>query len=361
LYTILDIETTGGKFNEEGITEIAIYKFDGDIVVDQFISLINPEKEIQKFVVQLTGINNNMLQNAPKFYEVAKRIIEITKDCTLVAHNTSFDYRILRTEFDRLGYDFTRNTLCTVELSQKLILDQPSYSLGKLIKALGIPMTDRHRANGDALATVQLFKLLLEKDIGKTIIQSSVKYHDRRVEKERLHKLIAAVPKELGLFYIHSANGKVIYLGRGKDVKSEVNKLFLKKTKRAIKIQNRATSISFEKTGNELFTRLKYYIELETLLPKFNFQKERKPFLQDFNSADFIIFDKGRTVEERAVILIENKKVYGYGYTNLAFQENNIEILKTILTPIEDKELAKAIIKKYLNRNNVQKIVRLEK
>jgi DNA polymerase-3 subunit epsilon len=361
LYTILDIETTGGKFNEEGITEIAIYKYDGHTVVDQFISLINPEKEIQKFVVQLTGINNKMLQNAPKFYEVAKRIIEITKDCTLVAHNTSFDYRILRTEFDRLGYDFNRNTLCTVELSQKLILDQPSYSLGKLIKALGIPMTDRHRATGDALATVQLFKLLLEKDVDKTIIQSSVKYHDRRVEKERLQKLIDLVPKALGLFYIHGSDGKVIYLGRGKDVKSEVNKLFLKQTKRATKIQDRATSISYEKTGNELFTRLKYYIELEALAPKFNFQKERKLSLQDFNNKDFILFEKGREIEERAVILIENREVFGYGYTNLAFQENNIDILKSILTPIKDKELAKAIIKNYLNKNNVQKLVRLEK
>jgi DNA polymerase-3 subunit epsilon len=361
LYTILDIETTGGKFNEEGITEIAIYKYDGHTVVDQFISLINPEKEIQKFVVQLTGINNKMLQNAPKFYEVAKRIIEITKDCTLVAHNTSFDYRILRTEFDRLGYDFNRNTLCTVELSQKLILDQPSYSLGKLIKALGIPMTDRHRATGDALATVQLFKLLLEKDVDKTIIQNSVKYHDRRVEKERLQKLIDLVPKALGLFYIHGSDGKVIYLGRGKDVKSEVNKLFLKQTKRATKIQDRATSISYEKTGNELFTRLKYYIELEALAPKFNFQKERKPSLQDFNNEDFILFEKGREIEERAVILIENREVFGYGYTNLAFQENNIDILKSILTPIKDKELAKAIIKNFLNKNNVQKLVRLEK
>jgi DNA polymerase-3 subunit epsilon len=361
LYTILDIETTGGKFNEEGITEIAIYKYDGHTVVDQFISLINPEKEIQKFVVQLTGINNKMLQNAPKFYEVAKRIIEITKDCTLVAHNTTFDYRILRTEFDRLGYDFNRNTLCTVELSQKLILDQPSYSLGKLIKALGIPMTDRHRATGDALATVQLFKLLLEKDVDKTIIQSSVKYHDRRVEKERLQKLIDLVPKALGLFYIHGSDGKVIYLGRGKDVKSEVNKLFLKQTKRATKIQDRATSISYEKTGNELFTRLKYYIELEALAPKFNFQKERKLSLQDFNNEDFILFEKGREIEERAVILIENREVFGYGYTNLAFQENNIDILKSILTPIKDKELAKAIIKNYLNKNNVQKLVRLEK
>jgi DNA polymerase-3 subunit epsilon len=157
LYAILDIETTGGQFNEEGITEIAIYKFDGHEIVDQFISLVNPEIPIQPFVVKLTGINNAMLRSAPKFFEVAKRIIEMTNDCVLVAHNADFDYRILRTEFRRLGYDFNVKTLCTVELSKRLLPEQPSHSLGKLVRALGIPMADRHRANGDAMATVKLF------------------------------------------------------------------------------------------------------------------------------------------------------------------------------------------------------------
>lgn len=359
LYAILDIETTGGKFNEEGITEIAIYKFDGHEVVDQFISLVDPEKPIQEFVVKLTGINNKMLRNAPKFYEVAKRIVEITKDCTLVAHNTSFDYRILSTEFGRLGYDYDRNTLCTVELSQKLILDQPSYSLGKLTKSLGIPMTDRHRASGDALATVQLFKLLLEKDNNKSIIQTSVKYHDKRVEKEKVKNLIDSIPAVLGLFYIHDTEGKVIFIGRGKNINSEVNKLFLKVTKRAAKIQDRANTISFEKTGNELFTRLKYDIELETLSPKFNFKKKRKITDQNFNNEDFIIIDKGREIEEHAIILIEKNEVFGIGYTNLAYQENQIDILKTLLTPVDNKQIAKTIIKNYLNKNKVQKIIRL--
>ena len=179
MYAIVDIETTGGKFNEEGITEIAIYKFDGHEVVDQFISLVNPERDIQPFVVQLTGINSNMLRNAPKFYEVAKRIIEITEDCILVAHNAQFDYRILGTEFRRLGYDYKRKTLCTVELSKDLIPGQASYSLGKLVRSLGIPVTDRHRASGDALATVKLFKLLLAKDTSKNIIQQSIKVNQK--------------------------------------------------------------------------------------------------------------------------------------------------------------------------------------
>ena len=116
MYAILDIETTGGKYNEEGITEIAIYRFDGDQIVDQFISLVNPERPIQPFVINLTGINNEMLRHAPKFYEVAKRIIEITDGCIMVAHNALFDNRILTTEFDRLGYPYEKETLCTVEI-----------------------------------------------------------------------------------------------------------------------------------------------------------------------------------------------------------------------------------------------------
>lgn len=360
MYAILDIETTGGKFNEEGITEIAIYKYDGHNIIDQFISLVNPEKPIQEFVVRLTGINNKMLKNAPKFYEVAKRIVEITKDCIIVAHNSSFDYRILRTEFNRLGFNFERNTLCTVELSQQLILDQPSYSLGKLTKSLGIPISDRHRATGDALATVQLFKLLLDKDSEKSIIQNAIKYFDNKYQKDKLQKLIDFTPVVSGVFYIHDINGKVIYLGKGKNIKLELNKLFLKTTKRATKIQEKANSITFNKSGNELFTRLKYYLELENLSPKFNIKKKHKLTTENFNNNDFIIVDKGREIEENALILVENNLVFGYGYTNLAFQENNIDILKTVLTPIKNKEIAKTIIKNYLKRNTVKKIIRSE-
>ena len=104
MFCIIDVETTGGKFEEESIIEIALFKFDGYEVIDQIISLVNVgNKEIQSYVQKLTGINPKMLRRAPKFYEIAKRIIEITKDCVLVAHNADFDYRMLQMEFGRLG------------------------------------------------------------------------------------------------------------------------------------------------------------------------------------------------------------------------------------------------------------------
>ena len=360
MYSVLDIETTGGKFNEEGITEIAIYKFDGHEIIDQFSSLVNPEKPIQEFVVKLTGINNKMLRNAPKFYEIAKRIVEITKETIIIAHNAAFDYRILRTEFQRLGFDFERNTLCTVELSQQLLPDEASYSLGKLTRSLGIPIADRHRATGDALATVKLFKLLLNKDTNKDIIKNAIKYFDKRLEKEKLNNLISEIPAVLGVFYIHNSLGNIIYIGKGKNIKHEINKLFLKNTRRAVKIQERATSVSFERTGNELHTRLKYYLDLEKINPKFNFKKKNKSITEDFNNETFLLVGKGREIEEKSIIYIRENKVQSYGFTNLALQENNIEILDKILTPIEYKDIAKTIIKNFIKRNTTQKVVRIE-
>lgn len=358
MYAVLDIETTGGKYNEEGITEVAIYRFDGHDVTDQFISLVNPEKPIQDFVVKLTGINNKMLKNAPKFYEVAKRIIEITEGCILVAHNAEFDSRVLSTEFKRLEYNYEVNSICTVELSRKLIPDEPSYSLGKLCKSLGIPMSNRHRASGDALATVQLFKLLLEKDQNKDIVQQTIKYFDNRNIKDKLNTILENIPNKMGVFYVHDDNGKVIYIGRGKNLKSEVNRLFLKETKRAQKIQERVKNITYELTGNELFTRLRYNIELDTLHPKFNFSKRKKLNLEDFAHSDFVLQHKGREVEEHAIILVENNEVTGYGFTNLAFQESQLDVLKSILTPPENKPLAKSIVKGYLKNNSVSRIIR---
>ena len=360
MYAILDIETTGGKFNEEGITEIAIYKFDGSTIVDQFISLINPEKPIQDFVVKLTGINNKMLRNAPKFFEVAKRIIEITNNTTLVAHNTEFDVRILKTEFDRLGYNYQKNSICTIELSRRLIPDEESYSLGKLCKSIGIPMSNRHRATGDAKATVQLFKLLLAKDHSKKIIEESIKYYDNRKVKNKLNSILETIPNDMGVFYIHNTEGKVIFIGKGENLKSELTKLFLKETKRAKKIQEKVHTVSYEFTGNKLFQKLKYQLELETLHPKFNFYKKKELKLaKDFAHPDFILQLKGRDSNENGIVLIENNEVFGYGFTNLSFQESQLDILKSILTPIKNKELAKKIVKNYVANNGKNKIIRL--
>lgn len=278
LYAIVDVETTGGKFNEEGITEIAIYKFDGHEIVDQFASLVNPEKEIQPFVVKLTGINNKMLARAPKFYEVAKRVIEIMDGAVLVAHNANFDYRMLRIEFERLGYDFHTQTLCTVELAQKLMPEEDSYSLGKLTRSLGIPITDRHRATGDALATVKLFKMLMTKDIDKTIISTSLKSETRKKVEPNLKKLIEKSASTTGVYYLYNQDNDLIYLGKSKNIKKRITQLFTSSQPKQKKMQNLVADISYEKTGNELIALLKENVEIKKNKPKFNKSLRKKNF-----------------------------------------------------------------------------------
>jgi len=137
-YVVVDIETTGGSPKSSKITEIALYKTDGAQILDEYITLINPEIPIPEFIVRLTGINDKMVETAPKFYEVAKKIIEFTQDCIFVAHNVAFDYGMIRGEFRSLGYDFRLPHLCTVRASRYMLPGHDSYSLGKLARALGI-------------------------------------------------------------------------------------------------------------------------------------------------------------------------------------------------------------------------------
>ncbi|MDP5101685.1 MAG: exonuclease domain-containing protein [Nonlabens sp.] len=278
MYAIVDVETTGGKFNEEGITEIAIYRYDGQEIVDSFASLINPEKEIQPFVVQLTGINNKMLVNAPKFYEVAKRIIEIMDGAVLVAHNASFDYRMLRIEFDRLGYEFELQTLCTVELAQKLLPDQESYSLGKLVRSLGIPITDRHRATGDALATVKLFDLLLRKDLNNVIVQATLKTIKTKSIAPNLKRLIEDTPPSTGVYYLYDSDDTLLYIGKGRNMRKHLTKQMTSEHHRAIELRGKVHSLRFEKTGNELIANLKEHVEILKNRPKYNKLPSKKPF-----------------------------------------------------------------------------------
>lgn len=164
MFAIIDIETTG--IAKEGkITEIAIFLHNGERVVDSFTTLINPECHIPYFITKLTGIDDHMVASAPRFFEVARRIVEMTAGATFVAHNVAFDYRFVQEEFKRLGYDYTRKTICTVKLSRKYLPGHRSYSLGRLCDDLNISIDGRHRAAGDALATVHLFEILLQKHI----------------------------------------------------------------------------------------------------------------------------------------------------------------------------------------------------
>ena len=270
MYAIVDIETTGGEYNEEGITEIAIYKFDGIKVIDQFISLVNPLKEIQPFVVKLTGINSKMLFNAPKFHEVAKRIVEITKDCILVAHNANFDYRVLKMEFSRLGFNYERQTICTVNLSKILLPNQPSFKLGNLIRNLGIPFSDQHRAHGDAKVTLKLFEILLEKDVKKTIINKNIERLNYNIKNSNYLKIIDSLPTEMGVYYIYNNKNKIIYIGSSNNIKKQVSYHLITNKQKSIIVQKDISKVTYSITGGKLLTLLKEQNDIKKNRPILN-------------------------------------------------------------------------------------------
>ncbi|MBW6536365.1 MAG: 3'-5' exonuclease [Mariniphaga sp.] len=173
MFAIIDIETTGNSYKYGQITEISIFQHNGTEITDSFSSLVKPEMDIPLFITRLTGISNEMVKKAPHFYEIARKIVEMTAGRTFVAHNVHFDYKFVKEEFKRLGYDFSRKTLCTVHLSRKLLPGYKSYSLGKICAEKGIEINGRHRAAGDALATTKLFELLLKENEIRNYIDAS--------------------------------------------------------------------------------------------------------------------------------------------------------------------------------------------
>jgi len=394
-----------------------------------------------------------MLRSAPKFYEVAKRIVEITEDCILVAHNAQFDYRILKTEFRRLGFDFERENLCTVELSKTLIPDLPSYSLGKLVRSLGIPVSDRHRAAGDATATVKLFKMLLEKDVEKTIIKAAVRLDPKHQMEPKLTDIISKLPAVTGVYYIHTADGEIVYIGKSKNIKSRINQHFTGQTPKSKKIQLEVATVTYDETGSELVALLKESEEIKRNKPKLNRALRRTVFTHglfsfkdtegyvnlkiekikgnqkpittfsnintgksfinkmiekeqlcqklcglyktksacfgydiktclgacvsiesnktynkrvlnliesnNFKDQNMILVDSGREVDERSAVLIENGVYKGFAYFNLNFQINTINVLKSIITPMEHNKDAKHIIQSYMRRGKRLKIIKI--
>ncbi len=272
-YAVIDIEATGGSPKRDKITEIAIFLYDGKQIVDSFTTLVNPEISISPFVSRLTGITNDMVSTEPKFSEIADRVIDITKDAVFVAHNAQFDYAYIKAEFKRLGIDFERKKLCTVNLTKQIIPDLDSYSLGKLCHDLNIPIQNRHRAAGDAEATVYLFDLLLEKD-EKSIIEKTLN-NDLSYDSVPDHldtEIIEKLPEETGIYFFHDEHGEVIFVGKSADIRRRVRQNFTGKTPKSRKwrMLRHTYDISYETTGSELIAQLLEFHYIKELHPKFN-------------------------------------------------------------------------------------------
>ncbi|MES2591753.1 MAG: exonuclease domain-containing protein [Bacteroidota bacterium] len=455
MFAIIDIETCGGKFEfrKGRITEICILIHDGLQVVEKFSTLINPECYISPFFTNFTGITNEMVVNAPKFHEVAKRIIELTEDKIFIAHNVGFDYGFVKEEFASLGYKYKRDTLCTVRLSRKLIPGKKSYSLGNLCDSLGISNEARHRAEGDAVATAKLFDILMQ------VKSSHPQYKNKGVDElmvRRIDKIkkyiLDKLPEECGVYYFLDQDQNIIYIGKSVNAYSRALSHFNTKEHKGKKMLNDLYNVDFVATGNELIALLLEAEEIKKHKPKYNRQRKADTFThsidwfkdekgivsfkiveyeqsensltafntyfsarekldlwideytlclrycgltddsavcfnhqikkcngicseqeeQDsynkraneilknhlFSHPDFVILEKGRTAEERAVVLIENGHYAGYGYFDATEQIGSAEELKSIVKRANYYPDADDLVKGFLRQNDrVKRVV----
>ena len=454
MYAIVDIETTGGSARNEKITEIAIYQHDGFQITNEYITLINPERNIPYFITNLTGITNEMVEDAPRFFEIAKKIVEFTEGRIFVAHNARFDYSFIREEFKSLGFNYKRNILDTVALGRKLMPGHRSYSLGNICKDLKININGRHRAAGDALATVRLFEILIQKDMkingGRSVI----------LKNTRISKLnpfldiskIENIPEEPGIYYFFNEKGDLIYIGKSRNLNQRVSThLSNNTTNRSMEMRDQIADIQWESTGSELIALLKESFEIKLHKPVYNRAQRRTGFqwgifsfvdnngyinysygqidsyetpvsvftskekaksklssmvdrfrlcqkltgLYDttgacfhfqvgicqgaccgmeaaeeynkraskvaeefiFNRRNFFIIDSGRDEEERCVVKIANGRYAGYGYFNINEMGFGLSALHDCIKPSKDNSDIQGILKQYLNRYKVEKII----
>lgn len=272
LFAIIDVETTGGGIAGNRITEICIALLREGEVVDKFTTLVNPERDIPQHITALTGIDNEMVAHAPRFFEVAETIDEFTKDAVFVAHNVSFDYNVIRGEFRLLGQHFNRKKLCTVRLSRKLIPGHLSYSLGRLCSTINIPHLNRHRAEGDVDATTILFQRLLSLDENFETINSFLNPRSKQatlpphIPSEQINEL----PEEAGIYLFKNQKHQVIYAGKAKNIKKRVLSHFYDKKTKEYQLGQETHFIDYELTGNELLALLIESEHIRKHYPKFN-------------------------------------------------------------------------------------------
>lgn len=329
-YAICDIETTGGNPKNSKITEIAIYKHDGEKVIDEYDTLVNPEIPIPPFIVNLTGINDRMVENSPRFFEIAKEIIEFTKDCVFVAHNVGFDYGVLRSEFRSLGFDFRRPHLCTVRSSRHVLPGHDSYSLGKLTRALGIDLIGRHRAGGDALATAKLFGIIYEKDK-----ENLLSFIQEELNPKRLHPnldidFLDDIPNKTGVYKFYNDANQLIYIGKSIHIKKRIEQhLRNLKTSKGVEMQKEIARIDYELTGSELIALLLESQLIKQYTPKYNraLRRNKSPYglFYYIDGNDYIRLYVGQTAKLSEIPLATfSTKKEGNGFMLRIVDENNL-------------------------------------
>jgi DNA polymerase-3 subunit epsilon len=326
MYAIVDIETTGGYASANGITEISIQVFDGERVVEQFESLVNPYKQIPKYISAFTGITDEMVADAPGFEEIAEKVFTCLQGNIFVAHNVNFDYSFVKSHLEHCGYTLTSKKLCTVRLARQVFPGFPSYSLGNLCNSLEIEIQNRHRAGGDAAATVCLFKKILDNDLKGVVHTSLHRNSKEQVLPPNVSKSdFDALPACPGVYYFHDQKGKVIYVGKAKNIRTRVNSHFSNNsdTRQRQNFLRHAYSIRFQPTATELMAAILESTEIKRLWPVFNTSQKRQEEVYGF----FLYEDQNGYMR----LAIEKKRKYSHPVYTFHYKVDGHGVLRKLM------------------------------
>ena len=278
LYAVVDIETTGGYAAANGIIEIAVFISDGLRVVDEFHTLVNPYYTIPRFIESMTGITNEMVESEKDFKSISDQLYELLHDKVFVAHNVNFDYSFVKHHLQQAGHDLNCKKLCTIRLGRQIIPGLKGYGLGKICNHLGIEIEERHRAKGDAAATVKLFHHLLLNDTNGHVqamlkTGSKEQFLPPNVPATEIKKL----PSKPGVYYFHDKKGKVIYVGKAKNLKKRVNSHFSnnKPNRQKQEFLKKIYHVTYRLTATELMAFILESAEIKKLWPEQNRSQKR--------------------------------------------------------------------------------------
>ena len=273
LYAIVDIETTGGYAAANGITEIAIRITDGSRILQKFETLINPVYSIPKYVQSLTGITDEMVRGERVIGDIAGELYDLLYDKVFVAHNVNFDYSFVKYHLGESGYHLNCKKLCTIRYGRQVIPGLKSYGLGNFCRAVGIDIENRHRAGGDADATTILFHHLLENDKDNhlnTLLKGKAK--EQSIPPNLPIEYISKIPRCPGVYYFHDKRGKIIYVGKAKNLYKRVSSHFTnnKPNHQKQEFLRKIHRITFKECATELIAFILENVEIKKLWPSEN-------------------------------------------------------------------------------------------
>ncbi len=272
-FAVIDIETTGGYAAENGIIEIAVLITDGTTVTDNFYAMIDPGISIPPFIEKLTGITNEAVASHPPFESIAEELFALIHDKIFVAHNVNFDYSFVKYHLEQQGYHLDTKKLCTIRLARKVVPGLRGYGLDKICNYLNIKIEGRHSAFGDSAATAQLLHQLIDMG-GARHIETMLAGHDGEMSlpPNVNEEMVSALPQKPGVYYFHEKGGKVIYIGKARNIKKRVKSHFSnnKPGKQKQEFLKKIYHISYQETATELMAFVLEGVEIKKWWPEQN-------------------------------------------------------------------------------------------